>query len=330
MNKDKMKIDIPYYEDNTRISNSAIGWFIKYGPAYLRDMLDNKEDGISGNFLKKGTMIHEYLLQPDEFWNDYEIIENSKPRSKQQKDFCEYYLNTTEIEPDKQKLEAYRKAFSNTKNDKQALEEANIILENNAEYLINLSKKSSDKENITYADLNTLKSIKENIIQHKKANELLFNLPKSFETHNEFQINWESKEGVKCKSLLDRVCFDYTNKKVILIDLKTTQSVYQFKHSIEEFDYFRQIAFYGLAITWYLTNVMEVNPEEFDFESYIIAIDKTKRNEIKVIDMNVTNELDLAINRISDSLHKISEHINTKQWKYSLEYENGNGVEKLY
>lgn len=24
-----MKIDIPYYEDNTRISNSAIGWFLR-------------------------------------------------------------------------------------------------------------------------------------------------------------------------------------------------------------------------------------------------------------------------------------------------------------
>lgn len=27
--------DIPYYEDNTRISNSAIGWFLNKGPAYF-------------------------------------------------------------------------------------------------------------------------------------------------------------------------------------------------------------------------------------------------------------------------------------------------------
>lgn len=48
-----MKIEIPYYEDNTRISNSAIGWFLKKGPRYLKDMLDGKEEGISGKFLKK-------------------------------------------------------------------------------------------------------------------------------------------------------------------------------------------------------------------------------------------------------------------------------------
>ena len=35
-----MNIEIPYYEDNTRISNSAIGWFLKKGPRYLRYMLD--------------------------------------------------------------------------------------------------------------------------------------------------------------------------------------------------------------------------------------------------------------------------------------------------
>ena len=39
-----MEIIIPYYEDNTRISNSAIGWFLNKGPQYLRDMLDNKEE----------------------------------------------------------------------------------------------------------------------------------------------------------------------------------------------------------------------------------------------------------------------------------------------
>lgn len=35
--------DIPYYEDGSRISNSAIGWFLNKGPAYLRNMLDGKE-----------------------------------------------------------------------------------------------------------------------------------------------------------------------------------------------------------------------------------------------------------------------------------------------
>ena len=76
-----MKIEIPYYEDNTRISNSAIGWFLKKGPRYLKDMLDGKEEGISGKYLDKGTMIHMYLLQPDEFWHNYIVIDYEKPKN---------------------------------------------------------------------------------------------------------------------------------------------------------------------------------------------------------------------------------------------------------
>ena len=57
-----MNIEIPYYEDNIRISNSAIGWFLKKGSRYLRDMLDGKEEGMSVKFLEKGIMIHEYIL----------------------------------------------------------------------------------------------------------------------------------------------------------------------------------------------------------------------------------------------------------------------------
>ena len=55
-----MDISIPYYEDNTRISNSNIGWFLKKGPPYLKDMLDGKIEGLKASFLDKGTMIHEY------------------------------------------------------------------------------------------------------------------------------------------------------------------------------------------------------------------------------------------------------------------------------
>ena len=71
--------DIPYYEDNTRISNSAIGWFLNKGPAYFRNMLDGKEKGLDLPQLRKGTMIHEFLLQPDQFWNDYVLFDGDKP-----------------------------------------------------------------------------------------------------------------------------------------------------------------------------------------------------------------------------------------------------------
>lgn len=104
-----MNIEIPYYEDNTRISNSAIGWFLKKGPRYLRDMLDGKEEGMSAKFLEKGTMIHEYILQPEEFWKDYEILDFEVPKVKQQRDLCEYYSSHKLTDPQQMMINYYQK-----------------------------------------------------------------------------------------------------------------------------------------------------------------------------------------------------------------------------
>ena len=82
-----MDISIPYYEDNTRISNSNIGWFLKKGPRYLKDMLDGKIEGLKASFLDKGTMIHEYILQPEEFWNDYIILDFAVHKENQKKSY---------------------------------------------------------------------------------------------------------------------------------------------------------------------------------------------------------------------------------------------------
>ena len=66
-----MDLSIPYYEDNTRISNSAIGWFLKNGPLYLHKKLTGLIPDEKGPQLERGTMIHEFILQPEEFEKDY-------------------------------------------------------------------------------------------------------------------------------------------------------------------------------------------------------------------------------------------------------------------
>lgn len=335
MMKNKMDISIPYYEDNSRISNSAIGWFIKYGPQYLKDMLDGKAEGISGSFLEKGTMIHEYILQPEEFWKDYIILDFEIPKVKQQKELCECYSHLLEVEPLESKenlaLKAYRQSYSNNKKDDIVKEEALKIIDTYSQY-IEYCKNKDTKKVISFADLQTLKKIKANIEEHKKANELLYGLPETFECHNEFHINWEvpKYDNIKCKSLLDRVCFDHVNKKIILIDLKTTQNVYNFTHSVEEYDYFRQIAFYGLAIQWYMQEVLNLNTEDYDFEAYIIAIGKDSNNEIRVFNMNVENIIKQKVDQISDILKEISYHITSDNWKHTKNYYEGNGIEQLY
>ena len=326
-----MNIEIPYYEDNTRISNSAIGWFLKKGPRYLRDMLDGKEEGMSAKFLEKGTMIHEYILQPEEFWKDYEILDFEVPKVKQQRDLCEYYSSHKLTDPladdDKLLLEAYNNSYNNTKSAEIRKNEAKKIVETYSDY-INYLQISTTKKVISFADLNMLKQIKQNLQEHVAANKLLFNVPTTYTCHNEFHINWQYK-NIDCKSLLDRVMFDHVNKKIILIDLKTTSDIYNFKHSVEEFDYYRQIAFYLCAITWYMLNELNLNVDDYDLEAYIIAIQTNGKYEVRVFNMFNEEELLNRKNIIAKTLTEISYHINSGNWEHTRKYYENDGIEEL-
>lgn len=323
-----MKIDIDYYSDNTRISNSAIGWFLKKGPRYLKDMLDGKEEGISAKYLDKGTMIHMYLLQPDEFWQNYIVIDYEKPKTAQQAAFCNRYHQSTEIVEDDKLLDAYKYAYSGNNISKEAkLKKAKELQLKFAEYIEALEK-TDLYTIISFADLNMLKNIKDNIEKHVKANELLTDQP-GIECHNEFHINWEAeKQRVSCKSLLDRVKIDHANKKITLIDLKTTADVYNFKHSVEEYDYYRQIAFYILALTWYMKD-QGYDIEDYDIEAYIVAIQSNGNNEVRVFNMLNEKELLARKDLIADTLTEISYHYQTGNWDHTREYYENDGTETL-
>ena len=321
-----MEIKIPYYEDNTRISNSAIGWFLRKGPRYLKDMLDGKEEGLKLPQLERGTMIHEYILQPDEFWKDYTMIDYEVPKVKQQKDFCEAYAASLELLEDDKKLAAYRSSYSNNKSPEIVLKEASELCNKYASYIEALKQQNDNRKVISGADLTMLKRIKDNLDEHKKAKELLDDSLYD-DANNEFHINWEFK-GVQCKSLLDRVIFDHINKKIILIDLKTTSDVWNFKHSVEEFDYYRQITYYLLAITWYMKDC-GIDISDYDFEAYIIAIQTNGNNEVRVFNMFDEQEILDRKDTITYALSEISYHIDSGNWDHSRNYYEGDGIEKL-
>lgn len=330
-----MDISIPYYEDLTRISNSNIGWFLKKGPRYLKEMLDGKE-GLKASFLDKGTMIHEYILQPEEFWKDYIILDFAVPKVKQQKDLLEFYSTARLVDPfaseDDILIMSYEAAYNNNKSKEKKIQEAKELVELYQNYIEYFRNKDSKKV-ISFADLNVLKAIKKNMEDHKKANELLFNYPETFEVHNEFHINWEYPNAstlgdLPCKSLLDRVMIDHTNKKIILVDIKTTADVYNFKHSVEEFDYCRQLAYYWLAIHWYFKNELKLNIEEYEYETYIIAVQSHDGYEVRVFKFN-PKTVEERLVAIDYAIKRIAWHKDNNLWDHMKEYYDEDGAEMI-
>ena len=334
-----MDISIPYYEDLTRISNSNIGWFLQKGPAFLHKMLTNPPPEEKNPVLERGTMIHEYILQPEEFQKDYVVWDKSRPTSAQQEKFCQALVNTLEIEPDKAVLSAYKEAYSTAgKSDDKMLSEGLKIASTLKDY-IDFLKANDGRIMISPWDYQTLKKIKNEIIAHKIANKIIWPLSTwgyeqdgtytsdAINAWHEFHINWECR-GVQCKSLLDGLTLDFKNKKAIIYDLKTTQKLWHFEDSIGQYDYLRQLCYYKKAVLWYLKNECEEDPLTWDFEFYIIGIDTTGSYEIRTfyIDEYTVNSR-IAI--IHDALDEIAWHQSTGKWDHSREYYEGDGSENL-
>ena len=330
-----MEIKIPYYEDLTRISNSNISLYLKKGPKVLKETLDGKGVPMKASYLEKGTMIHMYLLQPDEFWQTYEILDFETPTSKQQLQFVQLYTNSCEIEPNTRVLSAYQEAYSTKgKSEDKMLSEGLELVEKLKDYIKYLQvEKTTVKKVISWADLNMLKDIKANVEKHKLANELLFQQPKTVEEHNEFHINWvfpTTFEGIEieCKSLLDRVIFDDTNKHITLIDIKTTSDINDFGHSVEQFDYHRQLAYYWAAIHWYYFYIKGITLEDYTYSTYIIAIQSNGSNEVKVFRMD-PEIIESKLKTISETLQKIAWHKVNDLWDHTKDYYLGDGSESI-
>lgn len=333
--------DIPYYEDNTRISNSAIGWFLNKGPAYFRNMLDGKEKGLDLPQLRKGTMIHEFLLQPDQFWNDYVLFDGDKPKSAQAQKFCENLINTVEIELNKQLSEAYRKSYSIVgKSEDKILSEA---LKISVEYKDYIEAIKSKKILISQYDLDQLMKIQHNVDEHKLAKQLLQKAGdySNIHVYHEFQINWEylvedelnhgALTPIACKSLLDSCTFNFETKTCTIMDIKTTAKLWHFEDSMKEFDYCRQLCFYQEAVYWYLNNELELSSDEINewrFEYYIIAIDTTGSNEIRVFKL-ATHQVTSRGVTIHDFMSVYLWHLGTGNWDHSYDYYTGDGSETL-
>jgi hypothetical protein len=222
---------------------------------------------------------------------------------------------------------------------------------------IDFLKANDGRIMISPSDAKMLNKIKQNILHHKAANNIIwplghigdYSVESYGETKNmgcptfhEFHINWEwemllEHSGdsnppellqVKCKSLLDGLTLDFKNKKAIIYDLKTTQKLWHFEDSIDQYDYLRQLCYYMQAVNWYLKNECNEDPIKWKFDFYIIGIDTTGTNEIRVFHFNQSHMLKSFV-KIHDALTEIAWHQMNDKWEHSRAYYEGDGSETL-
>lgn len=338
---------IPY------ISNSSLTWF-KVSPKYCWKRMNREIADEEYSYTTLGKQLHMSLLEPEEFEKNYIYLDFKTPASKQQLGFCESYVNKLSFgenyvdQSDIHSIslcEAYKLNYNTEKlTDAVILKSAQKLYESNSEYIQYLKVKGDYREILSKSKKELITTITNTIKSHKKASKLMFTdvddnvleftnmAQQDSDIHKdqkcEVPVYWEypivyNGEALKCKALIDRLVVDHTNKRITIVDLKTTSVLGDFTDTIIEREYYRQLAFYRLSLQH--SNIF---PKDYEIEAYIVAVNTQEPYECRVYKLSDEEYLKqvLVINNI---LTEISWHWFSGQWDYSRTYYEGDGTENL-
>tara|TARA_R100000664_G_scaffold34061_1_gene53717 strand:+ start:1206 stop:2213 length:1008 start_codon:yes stop_codon:yes gene_type:complete len=309
-------------------SLSALSVSPQYFLKYKRRELDKDSKAFD-----LGSAIHCYMFEFTEFNNRY-VVSHSNPVGGMMGVFIESYVEAedtmiNEHMPKEMKLDGYQTLHElcyDKAGFKTALE---TVLkkfnsdENQAYY--KFLKENLGKTVLSQDDMNTVMACHSSILKHEKANSLIF--PGEGDRKPEFEISWIYKE-IDVKSIIDNLILDVENKKVYIVDLKTSsKSVYNFERSYFSYNYYRQMAIYRLAVHSYLKK-LGIDTKEYDILSYIVVVQTTGLHECVVYKPDLA-DLSIGLDQFDELVNRYKWHVDNNQWDFPMEYYKNDGVVNL-
>ena len=298
-------------------------------------MLDKALEEETKSFYEKGEQIHQYILEPEEFDKNYIFLDYETPKSQQQKDFCESFARAKKGTKTEKLLKAYKDSYSTKESDEKVLEKAEQLAKTYDSFIKYIKLAPMYMSILPNSMQNLLNESRKALLEHSKGKELMYNEQHSTFGNtdnlfiaNEFEIQWIHRTGVECKSLIDRIIIDHENKKVTLVDLKTSSHLSEFKDKFTEYKYYRQMAFYWMAIHWYFKNTLNKNIDEYQKETFIVAIGTKEPIEVKVFEV-IESTLLKGFLEIESLIYSLAWHFKEDKWDYTEAYYQGKTTEKL-
>ena len=278
------------YREVERLSNSMLSW-IKTGPKYFLKMVelgyDNEE---KQSYLTFGTIVHMFLLQKDEFNKQYYVLKYYPPSNNLQNKLCEAVIASGVNDIDNWD-KIYRAVYSIKNKSLNSIKKdvSELYSKYNgytAEAIDNKGKKPiSEEDYINLLDIE--RNVNDHIGAYKALNNNYYAFDPDIEIHNEYPILYKYR-GIEMKALLDRFIFDLKGLELQIIDIKTssvrserTNFKDSFLHSIDIFDYDRQLYSYKAAAKWWLMD-KGYEPADFHITVKLVAIKSNYDHEVRV------------------------------------------------
>jgi hypothetical protein len=317
------------YEESNAISNSDIGIYILGGPKYLQRSKSTVKKREA--FFDKGSALHCYILENQKFNERYYIAKNKL--NGMFGGFLRDVVQLVAVNGVEEEV-ALAKAYESS-TFKLSLEviikkfKSEEVQELYQDMLNNCSK--TELSDIEFKDV---KNMVDSLYSHKGAVQLLPSLSPTFNTtspileFDEVEIYWKypfppeatssfdfPSFELECKSKVDRLIIDTQKKTVKLVDIKTTSKPAKgFIKSYKNYKYYRQLAYYRDATAYYMKHVLNLNPDEYTFECFIIVVETSAPYCVKVF-KPLEIDLQFGTEEYVDNLKEIAWHIKNDVWE---------------
>lgn len=295
---------------------------------YKTYVIDGKKEEDDTSSFQNGRIIHSYIENPDTF----EVSDLEKPTEMMSKWVEEVYdkiQGLKEVEVDKESkvlklsvLEIRKDKYYARMNDDTVWDK---FCNEGFEYLKFLIRKE-DKIIISKETKKILENVISSIKKKKLVNDILFGKGDNFgdECYNEMVILWDkdiNDINLKLKSLLDRVIISPVNKTIKIIDSKTTSKpLSNFPYYFRYYRYYRQLAFYGSAIEYYMKNYY---PEDIDFSEWKIEYFVVVMETFGIYECGLftipQDWITEGFKEYNNLLKRLSYHIKNDSWYDTLE-----------
>jgi hypothetical protein len=265
------------YRDLKSIANSDLNLFRDHPYVYYAVKHEGKESPITSTSFKIGSMVDAFLLDKDNFDKDYVLKPNivKEPGHPNQKKFLEEiqarilprYSIENKIEVDKMMNYIlpgddvtelgyiYSLCYATkTMKPNQVNAKAKVLFSDLKAYLLWYTH-IKGREIYSGREDYLLKTIERTVLANNSTRNLIFNpYSKAF---NQMRISWKYKEFPKLtfKMSADRLTIDANEKKIRLVDLKTTSSaIKDYPISFNKWGYINQMIHYLMGIEAFKIN----------------------------------------------------------------------------
>lgn len=317
-----------YYEVGSKedivISNTSLSYInpLQGGsPAKFLNFFDKLTEFLNSIQLERGSLLHDYHEHQENF-----VISDVEKPSIVMAGWCERIYDVLRYAGLPEKLtsdiiEPYANgAFANTKDLAKRLKK----FEEEGKPYLDFLFKADGKIAMTPATKEIVVKSMEALKSHKKANNILFGDVSEDSTRiKELEVYWETiPEGmntkVRFKAKIDNIVFNWKTKTAYLNDLKSTgRPVSQFMNSFVGYRYYRQLAFYVLAVFQHLIQQGH-KPEEWSVVPRVIAVDSTQFYNVHSFTIH-EQWMTLGANEVTELVNRVIWHIVNSEWRYTAE-----------